>query len=275
MPHYKFKTRDLPPPAAEDASGYQSGYESDGGTKYLPVKRLGKGKYAEARLFKDLSGKAVAVLNPVKKPADVEEARVKYRFFETIYPHMRPYLCILEEDYRLVVPYIDHIPYQKFRVSKDAPCLQKLVFKSASQAIKDCHDKGMIMIDLKGDNIYFDRKTGNSYLIDGGLSAPPGEKIDALAFQGSSDESLEECRINSYHIAPECWSLSPVSVVATFKMDLYSLGVLMKSVLQEPSSEIQLLLNRCLDKDPEKRPPVEELIADLEVVDNSYSDAPH
>ncbi|KTC86201.1 protein kinase domain-containing protein [Legionella cincinnatiensis] len=263
MPRYKTKTRKRSEDF-EDDSGYDSGYESDGGTEYSPVKPLGAGEYAQARLFKSISNKAVTVLNPVKTPGDFGEAKIKQRFFQTLYPNKKSHLFSIGTDYRLVVPYIQYTPYNKLII--DTREFHKILFHSAIKALKDCHDKGMIVLDLKTDNIYYDSSTQKSYLIDGGLSVPTGTTIDPFAFQKSSQEIVEEYKKEYWHIPPECWSVKPTAVVATAKMDIYCLGILMYDLLENPSSEIQLLIDSCLEKDPEKRPTLAELITSLESI---------
>lgn len=252
MPGYKTRT------TSEDP---ESEYESDGETGYSPVKPLGKGHYARARLFKSKSEKAVTVLNPIKTPADMEEARVKHRFFKTVYPDKQSHLFKINGSYRLIVPYISYEPYNKLTIS--TPEFQKTLFLSAAQALKDCHDKGMIVIDLKSDNIYYDSKTGKSYLIDGGLSVPTKTPIDSLAFQKSSQKYVEQYKKEYGHIPPECWSVRPKAVLASPKMDIYSLGIVMYDLLENPTAQIKSLIARCLEQNPMNRPTVEELLSSL------------
>ncbi|HHF0526550.1 TPA: protein kinase family protein [Legionella anisa] len=262
MARYKINTK-----KNSKDSGYESGYESDEGTQYSPVKSLGKGGYAEARLFQSTSNKSVAVLNPVTTPGDIGEATVKHRFFKTVYSNKQSHLFPRGTDYRLVVPYIQFVPYEKLII--DTPELQKNLFHSAIQALKDCHDKGMIVLDLKTDNIYYDSSTQKSYLIDGGLSVPTGTTIDPLAFQKSNQEVVEKYKEEYSHIPPECWSVKPAAVLATPQMDIYCLGVLMYDLLENPSSEIKSLIDSCLEKDPQKRPTLLQLITSLESIKNN------
>lgn len=267
----RYKTKISKTKKDPEDSGYESGYESDGETEYSPVKTLGKGGYAQARLFKSISNKTVAVLNPVTIPGDIVEATVKYRFFKTVYSDQQSHLFPMGTDYRLVVPHIQFVPYEQLII--DTPELQKTLFLSAVQALKDCHDKGIIVLDLKTDNIYYDSKTEKSYLIDGGLSVPVGTIIDPLAFQKASKEIVEKYKEEYSHIPPECWSVDPVPVLATPEMDIYCLGVLMKDLLENPSSEIKTLIESCLVKDPQKRPTLSKLITSLGSINNIKDDA--
>jgi serine/threonine protein kinase len=266
MPHYRVKTRQSSEDC-EDDSGYNSGYESDGGTEYSPVRPLGRGQYAQARLFESHSKNALTVLNSAKERGDLGEARIKYRFFQTVYPDKSSYLFEMGDDYRLVVPYIPYIPYKKLKI--DTPELHRTLFYSACQALKDCHDKGMIVLDLKTDSIYYDPTTNKSYLIDGGLSAVAGTCVDPPAFQKRSQEIVDEYRKKYWHIPPECWSVRPNAVLATPQMDIYCLGVLMLDLFSNPSSEIKALIDSCLEQDPEKRPTLDGLIISLESINIS------
>lgn len=264
MPHYSRKAR------SEDSmndSGYESGYESDDGTEYTPVKPIGEGEYAKARLFKSISNKTVAVLNPVKTPADFGEVSIKHRFFQTIYPDKSSHLFTMGTDYRLVIPYFEYVQYTNLAI--ETPELQITLFQSAIQAIEDCHNKGMVVLDLKTDNIYYDSSTEKSYIIDGGLSVLIGTCIDPLAFQKSSQSIVEEYREEYWHIPPECWSVAPAAVLANPKMDIYCLGVLMNDLLENPLPEVESLIDSCLEKDPENRPTLTELIISLQSIKNS------
>jgi serine/threonine protein kinase len=258
MPYYKISSED---------SGYESGYESDGETEYSPLKPLGKGYYTQARLFKSKSNKSVAVLNPVETPGDIGEATVKHRFFQTVYPKHQSHLFTMKNDYRLVIPYIPYIPYEELNI--DTPEFQKILFHSAIQALKDCHEKGIIVLDLKTDNAYYDSSTKKTYLIDGGLSAVKGREIDALAFQKTNQGIVDKYKLEYSHIPPECWSVRPTPVLATTKMDIYSLGVMMSDTFENPSSEIQSLIDSCLEKVPEKRPTLLKLESSLNSVNIS------
>lgn len=261
MPRYKTK-RKIKTKSSPD-SGYDSGYESDGGTEYSPVEDIGVGGYAKARLFQSQTKKSVVVLNPVTLPGDFGEAILKQRFFQTVYPDKQSHLFSMRnKDYRLIVPYISHVPYEKLKV--DTPEFQKLIFRSAIEALIDCHAKGIIMVDLKSDNIYYDSSTQKSYLIDGGSSALRGTSLDPLAFQKSSQEKVEEFKEDYSHIAPECWSVKPKQVLATSAMDVYSLGKLMEDILLEPDIEMRTLIDSCLKKDPGARPTLKGLLNSLD-----------
>lgn len=233
-------------------------YVSDEGMEFFPDKFIGTGDYGQARLFKSKTGNAVVVLNPVTASGDIAEAKVKHRFFQTVYTDMKSSLFTFFTDaYRLVVPYIPHVPYERLNVKSHD--FHHIIFLSAISALQDCHMKGIIVIDLKSDNIFFDAKTQQSYLIDGGLSAPDNTPIDSSVFQKENQESIENHRKEYSHIPPECWSVAPIKVFANPAMDIYSLGVLMQDTLMNPDEYIQSLINKCLNNDPTERPSLVDL----------------
>lgn len=255
----------------ESESGGESGYESDEGTMYSPEKVLGTGEYARARLFKSISDKDVSVLNPVAIPGNFQEAQIKRRFFQTIYPDQRTHFFTLNNgDYRLILPFIKGIPYEQLQL--DAPELQKKVFYSATQALNDCHHKKMIVLDLKEDNIYYDASTNKSHLIDGGISAPLGSSIEASIFQVPDLSTLEEYKKEYRQFPPESWSIEPHSVSANPQMDVYSLGIMMNDLIKNPIPEIKEQINNCMAEDPKQRPTIAELLIFLESIE-SASDA--
>ena len=249
MPLYKLKTR---------TGSNSSLYVSDEGMEYSPVKSIGTGDYGQARLFQSKTGKAVVVLNSLKATADIAEAKVKHRFFQTVYSDEKSSLFTFFKDaYRLVVPYIPHVPYERLNVSSHD--FHTIIFLSAISALQDCHKKGIIVIDLKSDNVFYDAKTQKSYLIDGGLSAPDNTPIDSSAFQKVNQRSIENHRKDYWHIAPECWSVATIRVLANPAMDIYSIGVLMQETLINPAPYIKSLIDTCLREDPTKRPTLVDL----------------
>lgn len=252
-----------------DESGYESGYESDGGTEYTPVDSLGEGRFAKARLFKSKNNKAVTVLNPLNIPGDFVEAKVKHRFFTTIYPDKQSHLFILGKDYRLVVPYVDYTPYEKLSI--DTVAFQVVLFQSAIQALKECHDKGIIVLDLKLDNVYYDSSTQKTYFIDGGFSILAGAPLDPFVFQKTTQESVEQFKHDYAQIPPESWSIEPNAVFATPQMDIYGLGVLMLDLFDNLSPEIHALIQHCLEFDPKQRPTLDELMSALEAIKQNES----
>lgn len=250
----------------EEDSGNESVYQSDGGTKYRPAKKIGEGRYWIARLFLSVSNKSVIVLSPVKPSAGVDlgEVNAKLNFFQKVYPKRRSHHFRRRHCHRLVVPYLKYKPYEKLNV--DNPELQQILFKSAAKTLRDLHSKNIIYLDLKTDNILFNDKTANSYLIDGGLSVVKGGIIDPLSFQLPDTATVEEYRQEYGHIPPECWSVAPQPVYATEAMDIFSLGVLMLDVIDTPTRDIQDLIDRCLQRDPQQRPTLNELNNRLEAL---------
>ncbi len=262
--HSKIRSNDI---------GDESEYESDGETTYYPEKRLGTGTYAHARLFKSRSNKPqlrkeVVVLKSVKEKEDLEEATNKHTFFHTLYTNNQSHLFNTKDGYRLVLPYIPYVSYEKLAI--DNPKFQRILFYSAVEALNDCHQKGMIVVDLKADNIYYDSVYQKSYLIDGGLSTHINTPIDRLVFQKANQTTVEKLQTKYEHIPPECWSVAPNSSLATVEMDIYSLGVLMIDVLNDIDPALKPLIDACLDKNPKNRPTLKQLDISLKSLNQDY-----
>lgn len=244
--------------ADEDGDGNESGYESDGGTEYVPKSKIGQGNYSSVRKFQSHDGlKSVAVLKPVD-PDDVhqDEAAVKMRFFRNIYTKMQMHLYLHKESYRLVLPFIPGTQYKKFKIEQRVDQIR--FFISAINALKDCHQKGYVVIDLSENNIHFDVETSKSYLVDGGLSVAMNKEgfVPELFCRGSLRE-IEYCTKKYPHIAPECWSLNRVK--AQPEMDIYSLGYMMRQIIPLLEPDLAMLCSACLHDDPQKRPTLEQL----------------
>jgi len=171
-----------------------SEYESDKGTQYINKGVLGCGKYAKVKLFESLDGtKKKAIISPHKDKADFIEAFTKRRFYNTIYSTEPPLFLYNsnQTNYRLIVPYIPGRPYHHLSLKNEKE--RVILFISAVIAIQDCHDKKLIIMDLKADNINYDGNftldSSKSYLIDGGLSIKEGHSIPDV-FEFENEEEL-------------------------------------------------------------------------------------
>ncbi len=240
---------------SKNRGGYQSSYESEGETEYKHHKNIAKGDYALAREFISISGKQVVILSPISKKIDFQEAKRKYEFFKALYPGKGTELIEDQNTYRLVVPFLPGTPLHQLSFKSEEEL--RVVFLSAVKALKDCHDKNIILVDLKEDNILFDSETGVSYLVDGGISSKKEEFILHLFEKGSQD-LVEDSRAKLTHYAPECFSLK--RELATEAMDIYSLGTMITFIAGAfLESELWDLALACQDKDPDKRPSLDSL----------------
>ena len=247
--------------------GNESSCESDGGTIYRPKSHLGIGTFAQAARFtsKD-SSRSIVVLSPVTKKVsgiDFKEAKVKLRFFKAQYPNKQSYLTKKETDYRIVLPEIPGISYFKlYSNNVEYTPLQQLNFcGSVIAAFKRLHLAGLVFLDFHANNIHYDRKTCQSYFVDGGLSVPIGSGLDPLVFQGQDEKTTS---IKFPQIAPECWTDVGVKQIATTKMDVYSFGVTMLSMFSQSETDILApLLRCCSEKLPENRPTIDNIEAEL------------
>lgn len=253
-----------------------SEYTSEGGTTYVPTEYLNTGIYSRARILQGSNGKKKVVLDPVNgKKADFEEARKKYKFFTTLYPDKTTEIFEEDYSYRLVVPLVPGKSYRglMFTPNKET---QIKIFLSAVRALKDCHSKGFIVIDLKEDNIFYDASTDISYLIDGGLASKKNKQI-GIEFQGANHQHVRKMRKKSPFYAPECFSVSRVK--ATEAMDIYSLGNMMEFILQDNvAPELVPLLKSCQIYNPVRRPTLNQievqLIIQLDILQKKLDNQP-
>ncbi|KTD02931.1 protein kinase domain-containing protein [Fluoribacter gormanii] len=260
----------------DDDNFEESCYESEGETLYYPEKNIGSGTYAKARKFQSADGhRSLAVLKPKDKDdIDFIEVYNKYKFFKTLYPKQSIELIEREDTYRLVLPYIVGVPYEKLHLTNKRQQIK--LFISAIEALKDCHNKGYIVLDLKADNIHYDMSSGKSYLLDGGISVKKDMLLDPNIFVVKTKEELISKKKKYTQIAPECWSQTPIS--AQKSMDVYALGSMMQSIL-EPSADINRLIQLCLAPKPEHRPTLHTLEKHLRHLllhpGNQHQKAPH
>jgi len=238
-------------------NGYDSEYESDGNTKYSVDAELGQGSQAIARRFKNKNNtKAIAVLHQKNNvTTNWNIVNTKFNFFKTLYRDQNVDLIEIDnkKNYRLVLPLIPGETYTKLRVT-DQTIVQ--VLQSAILALKECHQQGLVVLDLKSDNILYDAITDKSYLIDGGMAVEIGKRVPSCLQVDPS--RIENCKILHWHIAPECWSDTSAIVNAHPSMDVYSLGKLF-ATFKTTREDVKKLIQACIISDPEKRPSLNEL----------------
>lgn len=236
-----------------------SDYESDDDL-YCPTQDLGRGAFAEARLFTgENSKKTKVVLKPNtnnNNTPDYKEAENKLRFFNTIYPGEKAKLIPVyssSNDYRLILP---HIPgknlYRAMAQNKDNLEGLLMLLEGVIAALEDAHYKGIVITDLKADAFLYDEESQKCRLIDGGNSSKIGEKV--------SEHCIESVRNDmQFHIAPECWYSGTPPRAAT-SMDVYSLGILMQKMFYRfQRKEIQDLIEKCTKLQPYERMTLSEL----------------
>jgi serine/threonine protein kinase len=239
-------------------SGYESDYESEGGTHYYPKKTLGEGTYSKARKFQSRDGKKEKAVIAPKNTNDIyfNEVEAKYHFFKAIYPDKEVKLVKERGTYRLVAPLIPGDAYDKLTIiSKEQ---QIKFFLSAVKALKNCHNQGYIVIDLKEDNIHYDKITGESYLIDGGLAVKKNGFVSPDVFKQANEIEVQKNRAQYYYIAPECWSTK--EVIADETMDIYSLGNMMARIIgKAPHPSLVRITQLCQDRIITNRPSLSTL----------------
>lgn len=258
-------------------------YESDDGTIFKKEKELGHGVSARARKFvpgesgsslpeaeqqKDKQEKAI--LKPVDpNNVNFKEVTDKYLFFKTIYPEFDVRLFLTQYTYRLVLPLIPGEPYKDIVGSNPDDVIK--LFLSAVRAVKNCHNKGYVIVDLKADNICYDKNTGISYLIDGGHAIRTGKHISSL-FQVASNQDANFMRNRYHHYAPECWFIrGRKAKTVNPEMDIYSLGKMMASMKCHVGSDEQKrllssvngIIRQCVNYDSAKRPNLDQLENEL------------
>ncbi|KTD18020.1 protein kinase domain-containing protein [Legionella jordanis] len=247
--------------------GYGSEYEDENNNLYKPDKQLGKGAFCKARLLvTSKNEESKVVLSPLTLGANAEEATVKRDFFQTLYPDRASELFQFNNSYRLILPLLPGTEY--FHIEAGNYLGQIKLFLSAIEALQYCHTKEYIFLDLKVDNILYDKQTGKSYLIDGGSAVKKGGYLPTR-FRFPTIEAVEKARLNHSHYAPECFSLNKVQ--ADYSMDVYSLGDLMKTMfhLDEKSKNterLHVLIEQCQSKIPDDRPTLDELANELKLI---------
>ena len=260
MPKYHF--------SENSKNGYDSGYESDGETSYQRDRDIGEGNYSKARLFKSKNDKTVVSLTPKNENINFVESQKKFHFFKILYPNDQVAIFINEPKttYRLVIPEIPGCSFKSLTIQSTEEFIN--LFIAAIDALMDCHQKGLVVIDLKEDNIHFDEKNKKAFLIDGGLSSEIDEAVYPDIFKKNSLNDVEQARSTYTHLAPECWSTKEIP--AATSMDIYTLGHMMERFGKRNNmilnQRLQKIIQSCTNKNPIVRPDLIELKKDLKQV---------
>ena len=258
--------------------GVESTYVSEDEI-YSANEVLGKGANATARLLKSLT-KSKVVLHSNKEDLDKEEIDNKIRFYNILYPNKVHFeLYSNQKNYRLILPKVPGKAYNDSNIRETLETLggQIYLFESTCIALKDLHEKGLVFIDLKEDNIHYDEKSKQSFLLDGGTSSEIGKDMSDKFASDSTNEVLRE-RKQYEHIAPECFFVAKSQKpIANPSMDVYAIGKLMEhlivTVYQNPTRhDIKSLIEQCISSKPENRPNIDNILDYLSKLKEQYQD---
>lgn len=222
--------------------------------RYHFYKKSGQGAYANARVFIDPNeNHKLIVLDPIDGAVSYE-IKAKIAFFKRRYGKKNVFLIEFNEDYRAGLPYIEGIAFNELAINSYEQLIK--IFLSATAEIKECHNRGIIYLDLKEDNFIYDKQSNQSFLIDGGLFADEGKPVCPQIFQKKSIELVHNALENRsfLHLAPECWSTGPIP--AHSSMDVYSFGRLMETMCiryDYETLELEELIDSCITINPEER----------------------
>lgn len=258
----------------DNVNGEDSEYDSEGGTTTFRYYRdLGKGCRDKARLFRSDKGTKKVVMKPVNpNNVDTIGAKNKACFYKTIYPSRPTHYFEFKNpqlDYRLEVDYFPGDIYEKSSIDTSSKFIT--YYLAAVRALRACHDKGRVVVDLKFDNMLHVGSLTNSttYLIDGGTSRKIGEPL-SNTFYISSYAAKERAKELCWHYAPECW-FTGVAPLAHVTMDIYSLAKVMGSLLPKKSGFIyDALISPYIKLDPGARLTLDELEKTLLLFQNIF-----
>lgn len=261
----------------DEESGYCSEEETEYGFSKENKTLLGAGSYAYAlKFFPNKSDKKpIVVLAPKPFHPDdsqivMAEASRKEAFFKTLYPGSKTRLFKNgKDDYRLVLPFIEGIPYQDLADYQFTKQGQIKILISAINTIIEAHEN-LVIMDLNLGNMLYNFSTGKTSLVDGGLSTRNQELIEGYQCEESQ---IKFKQWQNPQNPPECHSNKPVT--ADPSMDVYSLGYHMTKMFTYEGGvideQVKGLLDPCLAS-AEKRPNLIQLRRDLQNLLGSETD---
>lgn len=274
--------------SGEQGSDYTLLGEKGSGAKYIKKKKIGRGSYGEAWLCEPAAGGPVCVVKimdlPKMSTRDIQYAWSEIKCLSRVkHPNIIRYHEDREEGDSLLIAMEfadggDLDRQIKQRAANGSHYFQEhevlFMFLQICMALDHIHCKKMLHRDIKGANIFL-TSTGVIKLGDFGFSHEYEETVSnavAGTFCGTP-----------YYLAPELWENKKYSK----KADVWSVGVLlyemlalkrpytaqnmrglMEKVLEGKfpptpshySKEMQGLVAFILDRDPDKRPSMREIL---------------
>uniref|UniRef100_A0A0P4W7G3 Protein kinase domain-containing protein n=1 Tax=Scylla olivacea TaxID=85551 RepID=A0A0P4W7G3_SCYOL len=159
---------------------------------------------------------------------------------------------VVKEPPTLYMTYCGCVTLEAFFESRPEAGLLLEVLLDLAQRVAEIHDKGLVHLDLKGDNVMV--QDTHTRIIDVGLAALPGQCVPF--------KDVDLHRVN--WMCPQAAMRGPI----TYEADVYSLGRLLQRAQQmlagQPvSGQLALLVSHTLAEDPRHRPTLATLTAAL------------
>jgi hypothetical protein len=260
------------------------------------VREVGRGSTVDVYLAREPARQWLVAVK-VLRPELASDARVRQLFelqaqtsAQISHPHAAAVYrvgCLSNDLPYVVLEYVEGRTVAEIVAEQGAfaPAEARVLFASVAAALAAAHERGIVHGDVRPGNIYVETRTGRAVLGDCGIGAPltSGAELPVLLTPGGV--RLGDAR----YMSPEQLSGSPV----TEQSDIYSFGLLAYEVLTgrgpyEASTDAQLMIahmtveptplrtllpdagvmwlpvvDRCLSKDPNRRPRSRELAAAL------------
>lgn len=255
-------------------------------SRYATIKKLGEGGYGKALLVRNKDDKHLYVMKQVKvsnlsakdKHAALHEATLLSAFNS-------PYIVKFTESFEekgvlyIVMEYADggdlcQMMERRKRSKKYFTEDEVLYyFIQISMALKYLHDRKVLHRDIKAQNVFL-MKTGQVKLGDFGI-AKVLQNTMALAMSQIGTPyylSPEICNNRKYNSKTDIWSLGCMlyeMCTFTHPFDAKDVKSLMKRIIQAKyvpisssrySPELQALLSRLLNKNPNERPSINQVL---------------
>lgn len=266
--------------------------EDEDGNHYTPERSLlGSGSFAEVRrlLPENAKGlKRMVVLSPIPSSSDLtsevqKEFTSNFKFFQKRHPIPKPALFFYNRlddpktilrTCRLVVRHCLGVHLDKVKISSQQEQLD--FFIAIVNSVKELHDDDEVHMDIKFNNMLYNQDLKKVELVDGGRWGKAGEPSQGYINFDESEPDHNKKRIIAdfqmrYHwMAPEIFTTE----LCAKSMDIYALGSMLNSLYQnftEHHAEINQLIQSCINKMPEQRPAIAELMFGFHELRSRYS----
>ncbi len=250
--------------------------------KYTLIKEIGRGGMGQVFKSWDSGLNRIVALKILKSDTSPDDIKRFFREAQTAagltHPHIAAIYDMGEQDgkYFIAMQFIDG---KTLAAAKTSPKRAAEVLKPATEAIEYAHTQKLVHRDIKPQNIMLDTH-GHVYVLDFGLAKSPKGKSDVtqqgmvmgtpsyMAPEQAQGKPLGP-RSDVYSLGATLYELvtgrppfKGATPIDTVMQLLHKDAPLPSSLVKGVPSDLELIILKCMEKDPKLRYPTAQVLAD-------------